>query len=585
MAIAQRLQDRVLGAASLLVLGAWLAYLHERLPQISRGDFLLAVMRVSADFEQGRLLEAITWPLHVLGGHIIFYERILQLVNYYVLGYTPRFVVAAALGAWALLGLGLWRLVARQGLSPAARAGVLLLLALVTFNPIAWETLAWPDSVVPYLSSLVALLFVSPALLGLMNRQELRPVMPRLLFLCFLVIIGSGVGWSIVPAVMWVLVVTAWLQGRRIHMRSLLAAAMLGLAAAAVAILFFARNLRLGLVTDSLQGLDDNLAGFVGYFLSLFATSVGVGERPLSVVVGGIVFCLSLLVYGIYKWRVRGASEPELLFIVGLGSVALVALGRWKLNLDRGTSVTYYHLFALPAFYGAILMAVRILPRRAAAWLPLAASPLLAMALLPAWQFYDTQLRQQADAYRHMIPAVQNWRMSEATRLIGSPGHNDEIFFDYLPRLKEQGRYKTLSSEFHPYRSSSIESPVPTANPRTCSDRYRNLEIFEAAPDVRAVYTMGELPRPYDRFVGVARDPLNCDDGSIAVSLVDSKGVVLCRSATGRNVYWHFEAKGHEDILRSSFAFDFSCPMPAGEHYLVAQDKAGRLLEVVKVPR
>jgi hypothetical protein len=387
-----------LAIAGLGILALWLAYLLWRVPIVSRGDFLLAIMRVTENVEEDRWLDALTWPLHILGGHIVFYTRVLQLVNYYGFGYSPVFVKLAAVAAWGLVGWAGWRMLKRQQLAAGAEAATLLLLAVITFNPIPWEVLSWPDSTVPYLSSLIALLFVAPALVRVLNSHTLRGQVGLLAGLCVLVIIGSGVGWAIIPALGWVAVATGFAEGRGKHTKVVIAAVAAALALVAVAVAFFPGQLRLGLVTQSLAALPQNLGAVCGYFFSLFATVVGVSARPLASWVGGAVFAASFLVYLAYKRRFRMATEPELLFIFGVGSLALVSLGRWKLNVDRGTAVTYYHLFGLPAFYGAILMAARLLPAKAASWLLSGAAVAVALAMVPAWKYFDTQFRGQADS-------------------------------------------------------------------------------------------------------------------------------------------------------------------------------------------
>jgi hypothetical protein len=578
-----RVRRHAFALAALAVLAAWLGYLAWVVPSVSRGDFLLAILRVDADFRAGRLLQAITWPFYILGGHIVFYERALQLLNYYLLHYSPDFVKFSCLAAWGLLGLGLWRFVRRLPMGDGAQAAALLLLAVITFNPIAWETIAWPDATVPYLSALIALLFGLGPLVDILRQPAFTGHWRRLVVLCVLVIIGSGVGWAIIPTVMWVALTTGAPERRRARLKAAGAAALVLAAAAAVMIVFLPGILRLGLVTQSLAALPENLGRFVAYFLSLFSTLFGIHERPLGVIAGGAIFLASLLVYARYKRRFGEPSGEEVLYVFGLGGVLLVALGRWKLNMDRGLVVTYYHLFALPAFYGMLVMGLRLLPARRVSRAAIVAAVVLAASIGSQVAFYSRSLVSLADAFRHMIPAVSGWRMTEATRLIGSPGHDQDIFFDYLPRLKAQDRYRSLSRDFHPYRSTRIAPPVETANPRNCNADYRNLQAFETGVDDRAPYTQGYPQYPFHRFVGVARNPADCDQAGVSVSLVDAAGVVQCKSLTTPNVYWHYVSPEHDRILRTPFAFDFSCPMEQGTYYLVSQDPTGKVIESVKV--
>jgi hypothetical protein len=184
-----------------------------------------------------------------------------------------------------------------------------------------------------------------------------------------------------------------------------------------------------------------------------------------------------------------------------------------------------------------------------------------------------------------MIKAVRGWRMTEATRLIGDPGHNQNIFLDYLPRLKAEGKYRRISRDFVPYRSTRMAPPVVTGNTTSCNQAYHNLEVFESRLDERAHYTMGYPQSPFWRFVGAARNPRNCDDRDLSVSLVDAAGVVQCRSWVTVNVFWHYTSVPHASMVRSPYAFDFSCPMEAGDHFLVTQDRHGGVLETVKVAR
>ena len=579
------LRARALPLFALMVLVAWIEYLRRYVPSVSRGDFFLAILREDADVGAGRWSDAIVWPFEILGGHIVFYERVLQLVNYYLFSYSPVFVKTVALGAWVLLAVGLWRFARRLPVGRDAQAGALLALAVISFNPIPWETLAWPDATVPYLSSLIALLFALPYLVRVLDAPSSAGHGSLFVFLCLVVIMGSGVGWAIIPTVMWLMAVASVTERRyaRLKVMALVAAVLIGLAAALI--LLFPRALRLSLVTESLGALPQNFDQFLGYFFSLFATLFGLRERPFSSWVGAGFFIASFAVYLLYKRRFRKVTEEEILYIFGLGSVLLVTLGRWKLNVDRGAAVTYYHLFALPAFYGAIVMSLRLLPAGVMGTGGVAAAAVLVSVMAPQLGFYHHNLQEQSTAYQNMIPAVRGWRMTEATRLIGSPGHNEDIFFDYLPRLKAQGRYRQLSDDYHPYRSSRIAPPRTTTNPRSCSQDYRNLEVFDSRTDDRAAYTQGTPQQPFHRFVGAARNGFDCEQGEISISLVDAAGVVQCKSWTTLAVYWHYDVPQHSEILRSPYAFDFSCPMEAGEYFLVTQDSAGHVLETVKVAR
>ncbi|MDB5861434.1 MAG: hypothetical protein JWQ76_5123 [Ramlibacter sp.] len=574
-------------AVALALVGAWAVYLVLFMPAVSRGDFLLAILRESAAVREHEWLYALTWPLHILGGHIIFYERALQLFNYYALGYSPVFVKYCAIAAWSLAGLGLYRLVQRCELSGVAKLVCLVGLALVTFNPIPWNLLAWPDADVPYLSSLVVLLFSSGAMVRIVNGPHDRAALRQLAALAVLVVIGSGVGWSIVAALLWLFVGNSLLRGHYRHV-GLVAAAVAGLLVLAYAVVYlFADTLRLGLVAESLAHMD--VPRLLSYFFALQGTLFGLDQRPLNVWAGAGLFTVACVVYAGYKWKHRRASEPELLFIFGVVSLALVSLGRWKLSMGHPDAAvpSYYHIFALPYFYGVLLMLARLLPWRLSPWVLGVAFAGIVASVSQRLVYFDKNFRTQGEAYVQMLNGARGWRMTEALRLIGETFFNQQIFFEFLPDLKRAGKYDTLAADFHPYRSTRIEPPRPSGNGHSCNNEYRNLHPLDFSRDQRFPYTQGQPEMPYYRFVGVARNSYNCDDTHVAVSLVTADGTVACTTWTSPNVYWHYLSQEHANILRSPYAYDFSCPVEGpGDIYLVSREqKTGRIVDTVKVPR
>ena len=581
-----RSRPRVLMAAvGAFLLLAWLGYLSAVVPSVSRGDFFLAMVRLARSVEQGDLLYAVTWPLHILGGHIVFYERVLQLTNYYVFDFSPHFVKAVAMITWVLLAVGVFRFVRRLDLPEWTRFACLLLLALLTFNVTPWFTIVWADATIPYLSSLVVLLLVAPTLVRAVNEGNVAAW--RIALCMVLVIFGSGVGWSILPAMAWLYALRMFRDGRLRRFLLVAGAGLVFVAVAAwVAVTFFPLALRLGLVEESLANLPGNLGRVLAYFLSLFATFFAISERPWNLWLGGAVFFASLLAYAAWRRRATGASEAELLYVFGVLGMVLVSLGRWKLAVDRGdpSPQPYYHMFALPAYYGFVAMALgRLRIRGSSAW----AGVVLLAALLPfhvgQMPAYHRKAMAQRYDYQQMIVPIQGWRMTESSRLIGEPEINHEIYFEFLPMMKRDGKYPQLSERFHPYRSSRMAPPVATPPRSTCSTGYRDLHLLHAEPDVRAIYgAKADLP-DYRRFVGVARAHGDCDAPGIAVSLVSDDGTVSCRTWTTPNVHWHFDVPEHRSIAASGFAFDFTCPVTPGGYFLVSQDRDGAVLDAVRV--
>lgn len=572
------------GAGSLLLAG-WLAYLAANVPAVSRGDFFLAMMRVARSVERGDLLYAITWPVHILGGHIVFYERVLQLVNYYLFGFSPQFVKGAALAAWSLLAFGAFLFVRRLPLSEGARFACMLLLALLTFSPLPWATVVWADSTIPYLSALIALLFVAPALVRGIESGWRAAGRGRMLLCCVAVIFGSGVGWAILPALAWLAALRKVRRGQGRKVLVVTATAVVVVSALVwLLVTFFWLELRLRDVAVSLATLPANVGRVGAYFLSLLGTFSGVSERPWNLPLGAAFFVASLATCFFYRRREGRATEPELLYLFGMLGLVLVTLGRWKVAVDifGGSPPSYYHLFALPAYYGFIAMALRLLPQRSAPWVGLAALAALGASYAVQTPAYHRELAEQRDLYLNMIRPLQGWRMTESTRMIGGPEINHEVYFDFLPMLKRTGRYSALSGPFEPYKSTRIAPPVPTGNGNSCS-AYRNLDLLLAEPDRRRIYGAAQDLPNYWRFVGVARQPGRCEQSGLAVSLVDSSGVVLCKSWTTANVHWAFDAPQHRDAAASPFAFDFTCPVENGEYFLVSQDAAGKVLEALPV--
>jgi hypothetical protein len=580
--LAARLRIEAVAAG---LLAAWLAYLYAWVPALSRGDFFLAMMRLARSVEQGNLLYALSWPLHILGGHIVFYTRVLQLANYYLFGFSPLFVKGAAMAAWALLGLGAFLFVRRLPLSPPRRLACLLLLALLTFNPIPWLVIVWADATVPYLSALIALLFVAPTLVAGVEAGWRAAPRPRMALGCVLVIIGSGVGWAILPALGWLAALRLARVGRARRFMLLAApAAVVATALAWLLLAHFSPSLRLGLVGASLASLPSHPEQAAAYFVSLFATFFGWSRRPWNLVLGAAFLVASLLTYAAHRRREGRASEAELLYVFGLLAMLLVTLGRWKLSADRGepNPPTYYHLFALPAYYGFIAMALRLLPARRLSRVETGGVALLVLAFLLSMPQYQRKLRELRADFVQMIRPLQGWRMTEATRLIGEPEINQELFFEFLPMLKRGGRWPELSGPFHPYKSSRMAPPQPSAGGSACGS-YRNLQLLLTEPDQRRVYGTA-LNRPdYRRFVGVARNPARCDETGIAVALVAADGTVLCKTWTTPNVHWYYGAPEHRAVTAAGYGFDFTCPVESGAYYLVSQRTDGRVLESVRV--
>lgn len=565
---------------AVILVGAWTAYLHAALPEVSRGDFLLAIIRQSAAVRSGDWLYALSWPVQILGGHIVFYERVLQLFNYYVLDYSPAFVKYCALAIWVLAGAGLYRLVARSGLSGPLELVLLVGLALVTFNPIPWEVLAWPDSNIPYLSVLVVLLFSSDTFVRRLNGPLAAADLLLLALLCVLMIVGSGVGWAILPTLGWLLLLRALANRDLRHLPLVLGGGAAALVLAGVLVSLFPDTLRLRLVADSLANFS--FGGVGAYFLSLQATLFGYARR-LSAWVGGLVFLLGVVVYVLHKRRYPQVTVPELLFVFGAFSLMLVSLGRWRWALELKGASTYYHLFALPLFYGLLLMLARVLPARSAHWVMGGFFLFTAAAIATKVNFFDRNLRQQGEIYSGMLPAVQGWRMSDTIRLIGEPVINEQILFEFLPDLKAAGKYRSLTADFKPYRSARMAPPRATPNGQTCDPAYRNLHLLETAADRRWSFTTSGTGRPFQRFVGVARNPSACADVRVAVSLVAADGTVQCMSWTTPNVHWYYPAPEHAGATRSPHGFDFSCPVEGGgPYFLVSSTASGdRVLEAV----
>lgn len=563
---------------------AWMGYLLKVLPPVSRGDFLLAIVRQAAAVQAGDWLYALTWPVHVLGGHIVFYERALQLFNYYVLDYSPGFVKACAVAVWILVAFGLYRAVERTELTGPTRLVCLAALALVSFNPIPWEVLSWPDSVIPYVSCLVAILLCAHPMVRILNGPLQARDLRLLVLLAALVVIGSGVGWAIVPVLAFLLLVRAVTRREFRHLPVVAAVGAGALVLAWVLIALFPQTLRLGLVTESLANLDPARMGV--FFLALQGSLLGKIKLPDAAWAGAIVFSASMAVYVLYRRRQRGATVAELLFLFGLVGLMLVTLGRWKAFLDRPLTYlpTYYHLFALPFYLGTLLMLARVLPpRRAPLGLGIVAA-VLAAGIAAKVPFYDRNLRGQGDSYREMLVLAPAWRMTELARLIGEFFFNQQILFEFLPSLKQAGKYAPLTQHFQPYRSERIAAPQAGALPgNTCNPTYRDLQLLESSADQRFTYTQGDPVRPYWRFVGVARSRVDCDASGVAVSLVAADGTVQCTSRTNSTVHWHYQSADHADIVRSPYAFDFSCPVEgAGPYFLVTRDaRSGRQLDAI----
>lgn len=599
----RRLDPAMLGKLSFLVALAILVrlaadffyYLYLYVPPISRGDFLFEMWRIAPLIEANDTLSVFERVFRLFGGHIVAYKRVLQITNYIFFDYSGNFVRWEALSVYVLALISLiWFSVRVFGLSLMAGA-VLVVGGVQLCSPVPYEVITWSDAVTPYLSCAIVLLFLGPRIGEILAKDEPRSIREWLFvaLFAFLVIIGSGIGWAILPAL-----AVAYVTGRgyldavfeRIRLRSVLivggSIVVLALATYCFALWFtdvFSQRYHLNDVNLALKQAISRPRDFFVYFLALLPSPFMIRPIETAWMHGLVVFCywLILIIAASHFRQLKALTLPVLVTSFALGGAFLVAVGRWEIASSKGilTAPTYYSLFVFPLYMGLVPITWEVLRRLSILpWLA-SISALLVCTVIAASEFSratiiaDKEVRSLSEWHVKARDGSRDWNLYDLARLTGDAGWAQLGLFQILSDMKRWGKYPELTRDFindpgafarnHGLSAQRLAGTTTRlGNDGACNVLFGSGALLGSSPDKRAQWHYQETPVNFVRFFGYARHPTKCNKKVDYVFAVDGKGTVICVSRTARPRHWDWPVELHRvAISGSEFVFDFSCPL------------------------
>lgn len=593
-----------LGATALIFL-RWVQFLFLNVPDISRADFLWAMSHRMKLIETGEWLRVVGSWFELFGGHIVVYTRAIQTINYIAADYSGVLIKWVAISVYILAVVAFSFMIRREFKGRPLSGAVLFFIGvLLICSPVPYEVIAWPEAVPPYFSCFIAGCFALPYIC-----EKLDGSVPSVwqLFLIGIatlsILVGSGVGWSILPLIPIIWIVASGRLDRCGSDRRSLAWLLIGLVLAVVAAMvlrevllslmrsyekqFWLRHARSGLA-----GVFDDPLIVMQFFLGLLATTFGAGKIAITWLYGAVELIIWLVLLAVLaRLKLSARNTIWIVFSVfGLLSAVLTTLTRWQLFHKRGIEQiwTYYSIFVLPFHIGLLGMSFGLLDhycrRKRGAFHVGVVAPALLIVFVAGCAVYarrDSAFRLiQTQAEWHLAArfGAQNWSLFYVARLSGASEFAQQYLLELMPAFKLAGKYKKLTSDFiaDPTEFASAESiPQPVLveglpemkSPGRCFEEGDG--IFETVdPDQRAQWFLHEKPVRFIRFFGYARNPEGCDGSRVDhVIAVDKLGRILCVSRTGRNMWWDLPLEWKKrPISRSQFVFDFSCPLVGDLH-------------------
>jgi hypothetical protein len=584
-----------LAVLSLAIAALWLVHIWPIVPTVSIADFVLSMWRNSEAIEQGRWGEVVARWFEPFGGHIVAYTRLLQTINYVFFDYSPTFVKITGFAALVLAFLAYAWMVMREFGATLAGGAMLLLGFWLIATPTTYGLLAWPDSLPPYYSVfIVACLTLAP--LGRLYARGANAIalIGASVLVAFAIIIGSGVGWSIlvILPVFYVLAsgrLDLWLKS--VPWYWLLAGVVL---IAALALPAREGALHLLRTYEAEFTLDEARRGLEGvfnkpdivaqFFLATLATNFVLGDIYKTWPVG--LAPLVLFVVLALRFILARKSQTVAIWLafgmLGLLSVLLTTLTRWHFVEERGLTMAsqYYSVFALPfhiGLGGLVITAIRTEARWLAGVVAAASAAMILFAvqdLVRRGPVYDGALRERAERAGAGIYGAANRNLELTAELSGVPQFVAMYEFGVMVDFQRRGKYLPLTQDYFATPEAFAErfgvSTLAQGGAATneCAQGGSLGRVINRDADTRKTWSghpLFPLQREYVRFVGYGRDPDTCAGAAAFVLAFDAAGRLLCASrpsalnALTVPPYWR-----PRDEIDAAGQFDFSCPLPDG---------------------
>jgi hypothetical protein len=576
---------------------------------VSRADFILALWHLLPSIEAGNIGSILLGVFQIFGGHVVAYTRLFQLANYWLFDYSPLAVKYAGMVTFGLAWLA-FAYLARRALGSGIAAAILILLATgLICSPVTYGLISWPDAILPYYSSFIALSLLLAHVCRWMERT--RPLdLLWVLLAGFAVICGSGVGWAVVPTFVLAAVIA---KG---HVDSLvrtprwplfLLFAVIALSVAIVllrlVILHFMTTYQDTLYLDearaSLAGVVEHPGLATKFFFAVLATNVLLGsvEDTYGFGVVALLFWLCLMLRGIVVGETRRLNVWISFSVFGLLSVLLTALTRWGLMIKLGLTLAsqYYSVFALPFHLGTLGLGIALarrdfekkeLPARMTGFLIIVATAAFvifgAVNLFSRHTDYLRAARDGATLNAASLRGAAGRNLLLLSEFAGSPQFVEMYLFGVMRDFKRVGKYPALTANYiEDAAAFAVEHQIQHPLPREmlqpqlierCLPRYGDARLAIAEPDRRRVWRSASFnarDNAFVRFSGYAINSSDCSRSADFVLAVDREGRVLCISRPGLENASTLHERFLPPVARRGATFDFSCPI--GEKELSAR--------------
>jgi hypothetical protein len=600
-----RVVSPLLYGGAFIGLIAWLVYLVDVVPVVSRADFVFALWRLLPSLERGELGSVLLSVFHIFGGHIVAYTRLFQIGNYFLFDYSPVAVKYAGLATFSLAWASFAYMAHRAFQNHFAAAILVLVGTVLICSPVTYGLISWPDAIVPYYSCFIVLSVGLPHVCRWLQRSRPQDLLCVAL-VGLAVICGSGVGWAIVPT----LILTALLangcvdrlvQSRRWPLYFFISAVAI-LVAMLVARLILLRSmttyedvLHLDDARSSLAGLLDNPGLALKFFFAVLATNILLGSVENTYSFGAIAFlfwlCLLLRCVAIRETKNFNIWISFSLF--GLLSSLLTAVARWHLMITHELTQAsqYYSVFALPFHLGTLGLAIGLIrhdisqrtlrARMAGLVIAVSTASVFVFAVLNLADRHDDYLRaarEGAALNEASMFGATNRNLLLLSEFAGVSGFAEMYLYGVLPDFKRVGKYPLLTAGYiEDVQAFAAEHKIPQPLPKTrlqqqrtehCLPGLGDARLGIAEPDRRRVWRWKKFDagdNVFFRFAGYALNSSDCNRGADFVLAVDRHGKIVCVSRPGpenaRTLVERFQPprKYHTAV------FDFSCPIKRDE--------------------
>jgi hypothetical protein len=584
---------------------AWLVYLADVVPVVSRADFVFALWRLLPSLEKGELGGVLLGIFQIFGGHIVAYTRLFQIGNYFLFDYSPVAVKYAGLVTFSLAWASFVYLAGRAFQNHLPAAIVVLLGTVLICSPVTYGLISWPDAIVPYYSCFIVLSIGLPHVCHLLQRTGSQDLL-WVALIGLAVICGSGVGWAVVPTFIFTALLASGYVDRLAQSRRwplyffISVVAILGAMLVVRLILLrfmtaYEDVFHLDEARSSLAGLLDNPGLALKFFFAVLATNILLGSVENTYRFGAIAFlfwlCLLLRCVAIRETKNFNIWISFALF--GLLSSLLTAVARWHLMITHELTQAsqYYSVFALPFHLGTLGLAIgltrrdisqRMLRARVAGLVIIVTTASLfgfaALNLADRHGDYLRAAREGAALNEASMFGATNRNLLLLSEFAGVSGFAEMYLYGVLPDFKRIGKYPLLTAGYvEDIQAFVTEYRIPQPIPETtlqherterCLPRLGDARLAIAEPDRRRVWRWEKFDvgdNVFFRFAGYALNASDCNRGADFVFAVDRHGEIVCVSRPGpenaRTLVERFQPpkKYHTAV------FDFSCPIKRDE--------------------